>query len=154
MQQNLWDESAILEEFKIWLREHGKSDGTIYSYSLNVKQYMKWHTGTFGAGMAALRHVNVLDYRSYLQNVKKDAAGTVNTKLAALISPGEFLIETDRQKETAVSRKDLLRVQAGLTLTRATFPKRKWTLSGRRCWKAPACGITRWSRSWLTPGPV
>lgn len=112
MQQNLWDESAILEEFKIWLREHGKSEGTIYSYSLNVKQYMKWHTGTFGAGMAALRHVNVLDYRSHLQNVKKDAASTVNAKLAALISLGEFLIETSRQKETAVSRKDLLRVQA------------------------------------------
>jgi site-specific recombinase XerD len=115
MRQNLWDDPAIPEEYKSWLLEQGKADGTVYSYTLNIQQYMKWHTETFGAEMTALRHVNVLDYRSYLQSVKKDAAGTVNAKLAALISLDDFLTATGRQGESAVSRKDLLRVQAAYT---------------------------------------
>jgi hypothetical protein len=43
-----------------------------------------------------LKHVNILDYRSYLQNIQKNKAGTVNAKLAALISLDEFLLETKR----------------------------------------------------------
>ena len=115
MQQNLWCESAVPEEYKSWLREHDISEGTVYTYALNIQQYMRWHEGTFGAGMTALRHVNILDYRSYLQNVKKDATVTVNAKLSALISLDEFLTETGRQTECAVSRKDLLHVQSAYT---------------------------------------
>lgn len=73
---------------------------------------MKWHMETFGAEMIELRHVNVLDYRSYLQNIKKDAAGTINAKLAALISLNKFLVAVDRQKNAAITKSDLLRVQA------------------------------------------
>jgi len=99
-------------EYENWLKENGKSENTVRSYSLNVRQYMKWHMESFGAEMAELRHVNVLDYRSYLQSIKKDAASTVNAKLAALISFNEYLVSNGKQKETAVTKKDLLRVQA------------------------------------------
>jgi site-specific recombinase XerD len=62
--------------------------------------------------MAELRHGNILDFRSYLQNIKKQKAATVNAKLSALISFNEFLVDTGRQQETAVTEKDLLRAQA------------------------------------------
>ena len=55
------------------------------------------------------------DYRSYLQNIKKQKAVTVNTKLAALISLNDFLVETDRQRADAISKKDLLKKQAAYT---------------------------------------
>ena len=105
----------MITEYEIWLRENGKSENTVRSYSLNVRQYIKWHADSFGVKMMDLRHVNILDYRSYLQNIKKNAAGTVNAKLAALISYNAFLVASNRQKETAVTKDDLLRVQAAYT---------------------------------------
>jgi len=102
----------MLEDYKMWLVEGGKSESTIKTYILNVGLYMKWYQEAFGSEMAALLHSNVLDYRSYLQNVKKQKATGTNAKLAALISFNQFLTETGRQKGGAISKKDLLRIQA------------------------------------------
>jgi len=102
----------MIDAYDAWLSDNGKSASTIKTYILNVKLYMEWYRETFGSEMPALIHSNVLDYRSYLQNVKKQKATGVNAKLAALISFNIFLIETGRQKKTAVSKKDLLRIQA------------------------------------------
>lgn len=74
------------------LEEQGKADNTVQSYMLNVGLYMRWYLDTFGIEMAEPLHGNVLDYRSYLQNVKKQKAVTVNSKLAALISFDTFLV--------------------------------------------------------------
>lgn len=95
----------MVEEYREWLMEHGKADGTVRSYMLNVELYMRWYRETFGAGMTGLLHGNVLDYRSYLQNIKKQKAVSVNAKLSALISFDTFLVETGRQKASAVSKK-------------------------------------------------
>jgi len=61
----------MFEEFRAWLTEYGKSENTIQSYMFNIGQYMKWHQETFGVEMTNLLHGNVLDYRSYLQNMNK-----------------------------------------------------------------------------------
>ena len=102
----------MVEEYRAWLTDNGKSAGTVKTYILNVGQYMKWYRETFGAEMTVLLHGNILDYRSFLQNVKKQKASGVNVKLSALISFDSFLTETGRQQESAISKKDLLRIQA------------------------------------------
>jgi site-specific recombinase XerD len=73
---------------------------------------MKWYRETFGAEMTVLFHGNILDYRSYLQNIKEQKATTINAKLSALISFNAFLIATKRQDEEVITKKDLLRIQA------------------------------------------
>jgi integrase len=73
---------------------------------------MKWYRESFDAEMTELLRGNVLDYRSYLRNMKNLKATSVNTDISALISLDAFLTGTGRQKESAVSQKDLLRTQA------------------------------------------
>jgi site-specific recombinase XerD len=111
MQHNLW-RGKMRDEFKDWLAESGKAKNTIDSYLLHVRQYMNWYLGTFGHEMTELLHSNILDYRSYLQTIKKQKASTVNAKLSALISFSNYLIETGLQKRPAVTKKDLVRIQS------------------------------------------
>ncbi len=101
-----------MEEFRHWLVDDGKSDNTIQSYLINVGQYMKWYSETFGEDMTLLIHGNILDYRSYLQNIKRNKATTINAKLSALISYSDFLLSIGRQSERAITKADLLRIQA------------------------------------------
>ena len=105
----------MFDEYKVWLTKQGNVDGTIKTYILSIEQYMQWYSGTFGTDMTMMLHENIMDYRSYLKNVRRLKSLTVNNKLSALISYDGFLIETGRQKESAVSKKDLLRTQAVYT---------------------------------------
>ncbi|MDR0906802.1 MAG: tyrosine-type recombinase/integrase [Oscillospiraceae bacterium] len=105
----------MLKNFEDYLLEDGKAANTIRSYILNVGLYLKWYEETFGTEMTELLHGNVLDYRSYLQNVKKQKAVSVNAKLSALISLNAFLVASGRQTEIVVSKADLLRIQAAYT---------------------------------------
>jgi hypothetical protein len=66
---------------------------------------MKWYRESFGAEMTELLRGNVLDYRSYLRNMKNLKATSVNTDISALISLDAFLTGTGRQKENVVSQK-------------------------------------------------
>ena len=102
----------MVDQFRAWLIEGGKADNTVKSYMQHVGQYMKWYTETFGAEMAELIHGNVLDYRSYLQNIKRQKAVTINAKLSALISFNLFMVKIGRQRDMVTSESDLLRVQA------------------------------------------
>ena len=105
----------MLKGFSDWLMEKGRADGTQESYALNVELYMRWYRDSFGSDMTELLHSNILDYRSYLQNIERQKAVTINAKLSALVSFDAFLIETGRQKVSAVSKKDLLKIQATYT---------------------------------------
>ncbi len=102
----------MIDEFRKWLEENGKADNTVQTYISDVGQYLNWYEGTFGEKMNVLLHSNVLDYRSYLQNIRKLKAGTINGKLAALSSFNDFLIATGQQQTIATTNKDLLKVQA------------------------------------------
>jgi len=102
----------MVDQYREWLAEGGKADNTVKSYVQHVGQYMKWYDETFGSEMAELLHGNVLDYRSYLQNIKRQKAVTINAKLSALISFNLFMVKTGRQRDTGISESDLLRIQA------------------------------------------
>ncbi len=61
----------ILDEFKNYMIKSQKSQNTIKSYMLHIKEYMIWFQETYGKGFEKLYRENILDYKSYLINVKK-----------------------------------------------------------------------------------
>ena len=62
---------ALLDDYKKFLSERGKSENTIKTYSGHVNEYYRWYKDTFGEAPTLLYHTNILDFRSYLQNIKK-----------------------------------------------------------------------------------
>jgi site-specific recombinase XerD len=101
----------LLEEFREYLTLQGKSENTINSYYLHMKGYYQWYLESFGRECSVLYRENILDYISYLRNIKKDTGRTINCKISALIKFNEFLIEKGIQQEQVVSKKDNIKVQ-------------------------------------------
>ncbi len=54
---------------------------------------------------------NILDFISYLRNIKKDTGRTINCKISALVKYNEFLVESGIQYDHVVSKKDNIKVQ-------------------------------------------
>ena len=88
---------ALLDDYRIYLKEQGKAKNTIQTYSRHVDEYCRWYRDTFGEELTLLYHTNILDFRSYLQNVKRLKFKSIDTKLSSLTSFNEFLAE-DRLK--------------------------------------------------------
>jgi Site-specific recombinase XerD len=101
----------MLEAFKENLRLKGKSSNTIDSYILHVKGYCQWYFESFGSECDRLYRENILDYLSYLRNVKRDSGKTINCKISALISFNIFLIENEIQQDSVVTKNDNIRIQ-------------------------------------------
>lgn len=101
----------MIERFPKYLREQGKAEGTIQNYSRKVAEYMKWHEESFGSSPKKIFRANVLDYKSYMKNIKKISAVTINTKIAALAALNEFLIAEGIQEDIVISKKDYFKVQ-------------------------------------------
>ena len=98
---------ALLDDYKKFLREQGKSENTIKTYSGHVNEYYRWYKDTFGGELTLLYHTNILDFRSYLQNIKKLKFKSIDTKLSSLTSFNEFLVKIGVQKDL-FSRRYLL----------------------------------------------
>ncbi|MBV7276052.1 tyrosine-type recombinase/integrase [Clostridiaceae bacterium UIB06] len=112
MQHNLW-ESCTLNGFKEYLIKGGKAVNTIKSYMLHLENYFKWYKNSFGEEIQKLYRQNVLEYKSYLQNIDKGvkSAKTINAKLSALIKFNEYLQEQGIQDDVVVSKKDNIKIQ-------------------------------------------
>lgn len=101
----------MLKRFQEYLTKSGKSDNTTKSYCLTVKGFLLWYQGLRGQPPEQLTRQDVLNYVTYLRTVRGLTNRSVNTKLAALQALNEFLIETGRQTELVLSKRDYLRVQ-------------------------------------------
>ncbi|SHK66967.1 tyrosine-type recombinase/integrase [Tepidibacter formicigenes] len=102
----------MLKSFEKFLRNEDKSENTIKSYINHMKLYLNWFEDSFGSEFKKLYRENILDYKSFLKNIKKDSARTINAKIAALIKFNEFLIEQDIQNNVVVSKKDNIKIQS------------------------------------------
>lgn len=58
-------------EFKNYLIEQNKSQNTIDNYIRNIESFKKWYKDTTNEELRLLYRPNVLDYKSYLRNIKK-----------------------------------------------------------------------------------
>lgn len=103
-------------EFTNYLENESKSTNTIRSYLLNVQEYIKWYKESYDLEFEQVYRENVLQYKSYLINVKKTKgkeldAKSVNAKLAALVALNKFLIKKGIQTEMAIEKSDRLKIQ-------------------------------------------
>jgi integrase/recombinase XerD len=101
----------LINDFKKHLILQGKSSNTVSSYVQHINGYYQWYTGTFGSECLRLYRENILDYISYLRNIKKDTGKTINCKISALIKFNEYLIEQGIQQGQVISKKDNIKIQ-------------------------------------------
>ena len=101
----------MFQKFAMYLREIGKSENTVTTYSRNVNLFFAWCRESFDEEPKQLYRANVLEYISYMRNLKNYNPRTVNNHLSALRSLNEFLINEGMQVETVVLDADFMKVQ-------------------------------------------
>lgn len=109
-------EKPKIEQFANYLKGESKSENTIKSYVSQVNEYCTWFQQSYGTSCKKLYRENILDYKSYLLNVKKHKGKnlngkTVNSKLSSLNSFNKFLIKGNIQEEIVISKADFVKVQ-------------------------------------------
>lgn len=102
----------MIKEFSEYLRSIGKSENTILNYCEKVRLFMKWCEYSFGKVPNQLYRANMLDYKSYMRNIKNYSPKSVNNHLSSLRCFNEFLIETGNQSEMAILKNDFMKIQA------------------------------------------
>ncbi len=73
----------MLGKFSDYLARKGKLPNTIVTYCRDVSLYLKWCQATFGQPPTRLYRANVLEYISYMRNVKGYNPRTVNRHLSS-----------------------------------------------------------------------
>lgn len=106
-----------MQKFKNYLQEQNKSINTIENYTRNMENFKRWYTETTGEEMKKLYRPNVLDYKSYLRNIKKTKKGqslkaeTINANLSAIMKYNEFLVAGGEQTEIVLHDNDFIKIQ-------------------------------------------
>ena len=106
----------LIEEFKRKMILDGKSERTVEVYSNSVKEFFKWFCDSYGnVEFKKLYRENILEYKSYLKNIKKSSHSgnslcpkSINSKLSALICFNELM----EPGNIVVSKRDLIKIQA------------------------------------------
>ncbi len=101
----------MLELFLNYLLTQGKSSRTVTAYCQDVALYFRWCEETFGECPTQLYRANVLEYISYMRNLKNYSHKTINHHLSSLRCYCDWLIETGQQTEAAVLPSDFMKVQ-------------------------------------------
>jgi len=104
-----------LNEFIEKLKLEGKSDNTIKSYMLHMKEYFKWFADSFGnTEFKGLYRVNAQEYKNYLKNIKrvgKDSHNldgkSINAKLSALSKYNELM----QPDNIVITKADFIKIQ-------------------------------------------
>lgn len=106
----------LMEEFKRKMFLDGKSKRTIEVYSNSVKEFFRWFYDSYGnVEYKKLYRENILEYKSYLKNIKKSSYSgnnlcprSINSKLSALICFNELMAPDN----IVVSKRDLIKIQS------------------------------------------
>lgn len=114
----------MLDEFKVYLQTQGKSANTIKTYLRDVELFLRWCTQSFDKEPDRLYRANVQDYISYMRNIRRYSAGSVNNHLSSLRCYNKFLIETAHQTDTVVLQKDFMKIQRAYAKPPARWNKR------------------------------
>ena len=85
----------MTEQFCEYLKESGKSENTIKTYRRNVRSFFKWCLDSFGEEPTRLYRANVLEYISYMRNIKQYDPRTVNNHISSLKPLNAYLLENE-----------------------------------------------------------
>lgn len=106
----------LIRDFENKMHLEGKSEKTIKIYVASVKEFFRWFNDSFGdVEFKKLYRENILEYKSYLKNVKickrtgqNLNAKSINAKLSALIKYNELM----QPDNIVISKADLIKIQA------------------------------------------
>ena len=101
----------MLKLFSEYLTVQGKSSRTVKAYCRDVALYMEWCWESFGERPNRLYRANILEYISYMRNIKGYNPKTVNHHLSSLRSYNDWLIESGQQTDTVVLKNDFMKIQ-------------------------------------------
>lgn len=101
----------MLEGFRKHLLDSGKSENTAVAYDRDAALFLAWCRDSFGEEPSQLYRANVLEYISYMRNVRGYHPKTVNHHLSSLRSLNEYLVQIGRQTEAAVLDSDFMKIQ-------------------------------------------
>lgn len=101
----------IVERFSFYLEQERKSINTIKGYTLDIKQYIRWFKESYDRDLTNLYRQNVLEYISFLKNIKTLNAKTINHKISGLAKFNAFLIHEGIQNEQVIFKTDMMKVQ-------------------------------------------
>ena len=100
-----------MKEFEEYLRRIGKSENTALTYCRNIRMYFSWCRDSFGSEPKELYRSNVLEYISYMRNIRGYSPKSVNNHLPALRCLNKYLVQIGRQSDMAVLDSDFMKVQ-------------------------------------------
>ena len=106
-----------MEDFKNYLSEQNKSQNTIQTYIQNIENFKKWYKDTTGEELKKIYRPNVLDYKSYLRNIKKTKKGqtlkaeTINANLSAIMKYNKYLVDSGIQQDIVLNDNDFIKIQ-------------------------------------------
>lgn len=141
---------TYIKEFVEKLREEGKSENTIKSYTRHMKEYFKWFYDSLGdIEFKGLYRANIQEYKNYLKNIKRTGQDnhnlngkTINAKLSAIskynelmqpdnlvISKADFIkIQENSINPTEVTKEDVERFRQGILQSEGTHAIRNYTI--------------------------
>lgn len=73
-----------MKQFEEYLIRIGKSENTALTYCRNIRMYFSWCRDSFGSEPKELYRSNVLEYISYMRNIRGYSPKSVNNHLSAL----------------------------------------------------------------------
>jgi integrase/recombinase XerD len=100
-----------VDEFIEYLKNEGKSLNTIKGYISDLKDYFKWFEESFAKHFSVLLRQNVLEYKSFLKNIRRNDAKTINHKLSSLLKYNHFLVVKHIQDDIVIETCDKTKVQ-------------------------------------------
>lgn len=101
----------VLDEFIEYLKNEEKSINTIKGYAADLKDYFKWFEESFSKDFKILLRQNVLEYKSYLQNIRRNNAKTINHKLSSLLKYNHYLVSKHIQDDIVIDAHDKIKIQ-------------------------------------------
>ena len=93
----------MLKDFRENLISQQRSKNTIQTYLKAVEQYLRWYKESFLSEFVIFLPNNVAEFVSYLSNIRKLDAGSINLKLCGLRQFEKFLIQKGIQSEIVIS---------------------------------------------------
>ena len=101
----------MLEKFRDYMVQEGKSKSTIENYMRYIKKYETWFTNSYDIALKQLYRANIVDFKSYMVTNSKLSEKTVNGILSAMIKFNEFLVDIKVQQDIVITKKDMLKIQ-------------------------------------------
>lgn len=109
-----------LEKFEKSLIEEGIAEGTIHTYICHIKEYFDWLLGSGEVEFKRLYRQNILEYISYLKNIKKTdyktgenhplSGKTINLKLVSIAKYNRIM----QPDEIVIKKMDYIKIHENL----------------------------------------